>query len=237
MQTKRERLRRTDGFSNIEPGRTHRAAYRFCQPNGARGSHVSDHPHSEVTRLLEAVEAGDHSASGNLFPLVYDELRRLASALLARERGPVTLQPTALVHEAYMRLVGVPDLAWKNRAHFFNTAARAMRRILIDRARHIKAARVPQTPLSGEGPVVHDVHTGEMSGEDLILLDGAMETLKARDERQHDVVMLRYFAGLTIEQTAAAMDLSPATVKNEWTYARAWLMREMEQARKREQDA
>jgi RNA polymerase sigma factor (sigma-70 family) len=85
--------------------------------------------------------------------------------------------------------------------------------------------------------VVHDVHTGEMSGEDLILLDGALETLKARDERQHDVVMLRYFAGLTIEQTAAAMDLSPATVKNEWTYARAWLMREMEKARKREPDA
>jgi RNA polymerase sigma factor (sigma-70 family) len=81
------------------------------------------------------------------------------------------------------------------------------------------------------------VHTGEMSGEDLILLDGALETLKARDERQHDVVMLRYFAGLTIEQTAAAMDLSPATVKNEWTYARAWLMREMEKARKREPDA
>ncbi|MFZ4573153.1 MAG: ECF-type sigma factor [Phycisphaerales bacterium] len=191
---------------------------------------MSNEPRSEVTRLLEAVEAGDEAASGNLFPLVYDELRRLASSLIARERGPVTLQPTALVHEAYMRLVGVPDLEWKNRAHFFNTAARAMRRILIDRARHIKAARVPQTPLEGEGPAAAGPDEGALSGDDLLRLDSAMERLKTRDERQHDVVMLRYFAGLTIDQTAAAMGLSPATVKNEWVYARAWLMREMASA-------
>ncbi len=194
----------------------------------------SDRPQSEVTRLLEAAEAGDVSASGNLFPLVYDELRRLASSLLARERGLVTLQPTALVHEAYMRLVGVPDLSWQNRAHFFNTAARAMRRILIDRARHMKAARIPQTPLTGEGPADGSGGASPPAGEDLLLLDIALESLKSRDERQHDVVMLRYFAGLTIDQTAAAMGLSPATIKNEWTYARAWLMREMDQLRKRE---
>jgi RNA polymerase sigma factor (TIGR02999 family) len=179
----------------------------------------------EVTGLLTAVVNGDATASDRLFPLVYEELRRLARSQMVSERPDQTLQPTALVHEAYLRLVGDGDIRWNSRAHFFGAAALAMRRILVESARRRKQLkrggefnRIPLTDapaLAGTQPV------------DVVALDGALSKLEALDERKSQIVMLRYFAGLTVEQTGAAMDLSPATVKKEWSYARAWLLREM----------
>ncbi len=192
---------------------------------------MSTTPANEVTRLLEAANSGDSAACDQLFPLVYEELRRLAGVLLGAERGraALTLQPTALVHDAYVRLIGARDLAWTDRAHFFNTAARAMRRILIDRARHLKSAGIPTVPMSAHQPTPPVAEPPV--GDDLLLLDESLETLLARDPRQHEIVMLRYFAGLTIEQTASALGLSTATVKNDWAYARAWLLREIQRRR------
>jgi len=182
-----------------------------------------------VTRLLEAAAGGDRSASERLLPVVYEDLRRLAASLLAKEPviGSNTLQPTALVHEAYLRLVGPGEVTWENRRHFFGAAAQAMRRILIDRARHIRATRARNSGLEPE-QVTGD-GTADLPGdpEELIALDGALDALAARDARQHEVVMLRYFAGLTIEQTAQALGVSAGTVKADWTFARAWLLREI----------
>lgn len=193
-----------------------------------------------ITRLLEAASAGDRLATDKVFPLVYDELHRIAQAMMSRERGPgpYTLQPTALVHEAYFRLIGPGDVSWQNKAHFFGAAATAMRRILIDRARRVKSAsrgtRVAidtdsalPTLDSGNGAPAN----ADKAADDLIALDQAMESLRSRDARQHEVVMLRFFAGLTIEQVALTMDLSQGTIKADWAYARAWLLREMERFR------
>lgn len=131
-----------------------------------------------------------------------------------------------------MRLIGSAEVTWQNRAHFFGAAALAMRRILIDRARHVKSARVKAGPLDDNIPIAAGTDTfgADQAADDLLSLDAGLESLRERDQRQHDVVMLRYFAGLTIEQTAMALDLSPSTVKNEWSYARAWLLREMRRA-------
>lgn len=194
-------------------------------------------PRQEITRLLDEASEGRAGATDQLLPIVYDELRRLAAGLMSREKPGMTLQPTALVHEAYLRLLG-PDAraggggpSWQNRAHFFSAAATAMRRILIDRARHIKAARVNAVSADADQIVsTTDLGTGQ-GPDDLIALDEAMGELARRDQRQHDVVMLRYFAGLTIEQTAEALGLSTGTVKNEWTYARAWLLHQIEKRR------
>lgn len=200
----------------------------------------------EVTRILTDM-ARARSMGGSavpsasdtdaLFPVVYDELKRIAGSLMSRENAGHTLQPTALVHEAYMRLLGGSgaDNGWQNRAHFFGAAALAMRRILIDRARHVKSTRLEgragSGPSADEQPIA-DPGTlgGATRADELLVLDSAMDELKQRDARQHDVVMLRYFAGLTIEQTAQALDVSPATVKNDWTFARAWLLRRVKQA-------
>jgi RNA polymerase sigma factor (TIGR02999 family) len=184
-----------------------------------------------VTQLLSAAARGERHASDALLPLVYDELRRLAGALMRQERPGQTLQPTALVHEAYLRLVGSADVAWDSRAHFFGAAALSMRRLLIDRARRVKAAKANREGDVEEITVEADSFGPTQDSEDLLVLDAALDDLKARDERQHEVVMLRYFAGLTIEQTAAAMSLSTGTVKNEWTYARAWLLHQIEKRR------
>lgn len=205
---------------------------------------------SKVTQILAAASAGDREASAKLLPLVYDELRRMAAGLMSREKPGLTLQPTALVHEAYLRLLGNQAMTWQNRAHFFGAAALAMRRILIDRARHVKATRPARVGSFDEqgttGVLDRDAGTfGSGAGggggidsavapgdaDDLIYLDEALRELHARDERQHDVVMLRYFAGLTIEQTAEALDVSISTVKNEWMYARAWLMHQIDKRR------
>ncbi len=204
------------------------------------------HPGSEasrVTQILAAASAGDKDASAKLLPLVYDELRRMAAGLMSREKAGLTLQPTALVHEAYLRLLGNTQTSWQNRAHFFGAAALAMRRILIDRARHVKATRPAQIASfdeQGTAGVPEHVGVGMPAGDsgvtptdadDLIYLDEAMRELHARDERQHEVVMLRFFAGLTIEQTAETLGVSASTVKNEWMYARAWLMHQIDKRR------
>ncbi len=188
-------------------------------------------PPRAVTQLLDAAAAGELGATDALLPVVYEELRRLAGALMSKERPGQTLQPTALVHEAYLKLIGSADLSWQNRAHFFGAAARAMRQILIDRARRVKAAGAARDAMENELIVEGGSFGAANDAEDLLALDSAMDELRGRDERQHEVVMLRYFAGLTIEQTASAMELSTGTVKNEWAWARAWLLRQMEVAR------
>jgi len=154
---------------------------------------------------------------------VYDELRKLARARLARERQPhQTLQPTALVHEAYLRVAGQPR-TWDRRGHFFAAAALAMRRILVERARHYQRIRHG----SGAERVELDTAIGRVDPSlvDLVAIDEALTRLEQSDPRKAQIVSLRYFAGLSIEETAGALDLSPATVKNEWAFARAWLYR------------
>src|SRR5438067_2339178 len=174
-----------------------------------------------VTQLLDAAAAGDPSAAAELLPLVYDELRKLAAARLAAENPGQTLQPTALVHEAYLRLVG--DQEFDGRGHFFAAAAEAMRRILVDNARRKRAEK------HGGGRLRHDAAELPLAApapaDDLVALDEALDRLAAADPQKAELVKLRYFAGLTIEQAAAALDISPATAKRHWAYARAWLYR------------
>lgn len=175
----------------------------------------------EVTRLLEAVGKGALGASEQLLPLVYDELRRLAAARLRSDRPGATLQPTALVHEAYLRLVGDESVRWQGHAHFFGAAALAMKRILIDRARRKQA----------EAKAVRHAAELESDGDpeavDVLALDSALEKLAKLDERAARVVHLRFFAGLSVEQTAEVLESSERTVKRDWNFARAWLRQEM----------
>jgi RNA polymerase sigma factor (TIGR02999 family) len=179
----------------------------------------------EVTRLLLEWKGGDAAALERLLPLVYAELRRIAARHLRHERPGHTLQPTALVHEAYLRLVSAPELEWRDRAHFFGVAARLMRQILVDHARarqrakrggEVRKVSLDEAP---EARVTADV--------DLLALDEALERLAELDPQQSRVVELRYFGGLTIEETAEVVGVSPATVKREWTLAKAWLRREL----------
>jgi RNA polymerase sigma factor (TIGR02999 family) len=162
-------------------------------------------------------------SSGELLPEVYDELRKLAKARLARERQPnQTLQPTALVHEAYLR-VADRGRTWDRRGHFFAAAALAMRRILVERARHYQRIK---HGAGGEHVEVDEALLGaDPDLTNVIAIDEALSRLEQTDPRKARIVTLRYFAGLSIEETASALDLSPATVKNEWTFARAWLFR------------
>src|SRR5262245_29924071 len=176
----------------------------------------------EVTQLLDAAAAGDRRAAADLLPLVYDELRKLAAVRMAAETPDQTLQPTALVHEAYLRLVGPLDgLRWENRGHFFAAAAEAMRRILVEAARRKKANK------RGGGRNRLDAATIEIaapkSDDDLVAIDAALDQLAAVDPIKAELVKLRYFVGLTIEDAAATLDISPATAKRYWTYSRAWL--------------
>jgi RNA polymerase sigma factor (TIGR02999 family) len=177
---------------------------------------------SEVTRILSAIEQGDPNAAEQLLPLVYDELRKLAAVRLAQEKPGQTLQATALVHEAYLRLVGgQPDESWDNRGHFFTAAAEAMRRILVERARG------KQSRKRGGGLVRHDLDNVELEapelGEELLALDEALGRLALADPLKEQLVKLRYFAGLTIEQAAEALGISTATANRHWSYARSWL--------------
>ncbi len=188
-------------------------------------------PAQHVTRLMRAAGAGDPKAAESLLPLVYDELRRLAAAQLSKEPAGQTLQPTALVHEAYLRLVGGEAIEWQGRGHFFAAAARAMRRILIDRARRHRAAKHGGS--LGRSDLHEDMIADPTPGPggsamDLLRLDAALARLETRDSRQAEIVLLRYFAGLSIEQTAEALGVSTGTVKNDWVFARAWLRRELE---------
>jgi RNA polymerase sigma factor (TIGR02999 family) len=183
-------------------------------------------PAGEVTRLLRKWSAGDKDALEKLLPLVYDELRRRAGAYLRAERAGHTLQPTALVHEAYLKLVGGDAIEWKDRAHFFGVAARAMRQVLVDHARARNAAK------RGEGQVLVALDAaGDAATQprnlDLLDLDRALSKLAGLDERQSRLVELRLFAGLTIEESAEVLQISHATVSREWKHAEAWLQREM----------
>jgi RNA polymerase sigma factor (TIGR02999 family) len=180
----------------------------------------------DVTQLLANWSRGDQAALDQLMPLVYGELRRLASAYLRRERSNHTLQSTALVHEAFMRMVSQHDVQWKNRAHFYGIAAQMIRRILVDYARSQHAEK------RGSGAVKLELDEAmavpQTSPEiDLLSLNDALDRLSQLDERQSRVVELRFFAGLSIEETAEVLHLSPASVKREWQTARAWLFREM----------
>jgi RNA polymerase sigma-70 factor (ECF subfamily) len=181
---------------------------------------------SELTRLLVEWRNGDEEALNTLFPLVYRELRRQARRYLRRERIGHTLQTTALIHEAYMRLVDQRSVRWQNRTHFFAVAAQLMRRILVDHARgHRRVKRggsAARVPLEDALVVAAD-----QLNIDVLALDYALTKLAAMEPRQSHVVELRFFSGLSIEETAAALHVSPATVKNDWNIAKAWLRREM----------
>ena len=179
---------------------------------------------SEVTRILSAIEGGDPSAAGELLPLVYDELRKLAALKLAHEKPGQTLDATALVHEAYLRLVGgAGERSYRDRSHFFAAAAQAMRRILVD------SARRKQTRKRGGGRRRQELDGVAAPAPDaeLLALDEALERLATRDPQKARLVELRYFAGLTGEQAAAVLGISPTTADRHWAYARAWLQAEV----------
>lgn len=183
---------------------------------------------SNVTRLLEDYSNGNRRALDELLPIVYHELRRLAHSYLARERKDSTLQTTALVHEAYLKLIDQHSVNFQNRAQFFALSAQAMRRILLDNARRRQAEK------RGSGGKVMLEDAGEVSieaNENLLLLDMALLELEEFDRQQAKIIELRYFGGLTIEETAAVLQISPATVKREWTLARAWLYERVNQGR------
>lgn len=184
----------------------------------------------DVTRLLRDCQAGNTQASEELLPLVYDQLRRAAQVRMGGERASHTLQATALVHEAYMRLVGSQELEWANRAHFYFACAEAMRRILIEHAR--SRARLKRGG-DGQRPPqripLEELDLGDQQDSSRILmLDEALRRLESEDPKAANVVRLRYFAGLSVDQTAAAMGLSASTVDREWAYARARLHRLMQ---------
>lgn len=184
----------------------------------------------DVTGLLLAWGRGDSSAADQLMPAVYEELRHQAERAMRREGSEHTLQPTALVHESYLRLVDQRRVAWRNRAHFFAIASTVMRRILVDHAR----ARLTAKRGGGAAPItLAGVADGDGAGAaevDLLALHDALDRLASLDPEQARLVELRYFGGLTIEETADALGVSPATVKREWALARAWLRRELEGA-------
>ena len=181
---------------------------------------------NDVTQILSDLARGDAHAAGQLLPLVYDELRRLAAARLAAEPSGNTLQPTALVHEAYLRLVGTPDGdRWDHRGHFFAAAAEAMRRILVEAARRKKAAK------HGGGLRRHAANDLPIAAppvdDDLVALDEALTRFAQVEPQKAELVKLRFFVGLTIEDTAAALGISPATAKRHWAYSKAWLFQAM----------
>src|SRR5215471_11853812 len=186
----------------------------------------SDPPRPDVTGLLLAWNDGDDAALQELIPIVHEELHRIAAACLAGERPGHSLQTTALVNEAYLRLVGTRRVNWQNRAHFLAMAARLMRRILVDFARSKRYQK------RGGGEAVHvtlvdDLPLSAEPGRDLIALDEALEALAKVDERKSRVIELRFFGGLTVKETAEALDISPETVMRDWKLARAWLLRQL----------
>ena len=180
--------------------------------------------HGDVTQLLLDWRSGDQEAPNKLMPLVYNELRRLAHSYLKRERPDHTLQTTALVHEAYLKLIDQHSVNWQNRAQFFALSAQAMRRILLDNARRHTAAKRGS---GGQKISLDEVASVSREGanEALIALDFALQKLETIDPEQSRIVELRYFGGLTIEETAEVLKTSPSTIQREWTIARAWLYR------------
>lgn len=192
---------------------------------------MKDSPRQRVTVALQALRAGDAHAAAELLPLVYDELRALARARLAKTPPGNTLQPTALVHEAYLRLVGDADPGWDTRGHFFASAARAMRDILVDQARRKGAVKHggdrKRVEIEGASPASDALPMFEQPAEDMLALDAALRSLEQQDERKAQVVMLRFFAGLTNAQIASALNISEPTVERDWRFARAFLQTEL----------
>ncbi len=180
---------------------------------------------SDITRILTAIEAGDGASTDELLPVVYEELRRMAARRMASEPAGHTLQPTALVHEAWLQLVDTPAQSWQNRAHFFGAAAEAMRRILI------ASARRKLTQRRGARAAHLDVDEIEIASpepdDQLLAVNDALDRFAALEPRQAELVKLRYFAGLKIEEAADVLGISLATAKRWWTYARAWLFNEV----------
>jgi RNA polymerase sigma factor (TIGR02999 family) len=186
---------------------------------------------SNVTRMLSAIEEGDAQAAELLLPLVYDELRKLAAQKLAHEKPGQTLQATALVHEAYLRLVDVENAQhWDGRVHFFAVAAEAMRRILVEKARRKQRLRhgggLQKQPLEENEPAI----AAPVDALDLLALHEALDRFEAAAPRKARLVKLRYFAGLTLPEVAQMLGISQSTAEADWTYARAWLKREMEKS-------
>ena len=186
---------------------------------------------ADVTQLIDAAAAGDPRAAAELLPLVYDELRKLAAARLAAEKPGQTLQPTALVHEAYLRLARIEGATWKDRVHFFAVCARIMRRILVDEARkRLSAKRGGQLERLADADEAHaddlpalDPHRAQ----ELCAIDDALTSLAEIDPRRAQVIELRFFGGLSVEETAHVLSVSPQTVMRDWKLARAWLTREL----------
>jgi len=185
---------------------------------------------SEFTHILECAGRGDARAAEELLPLVYDELRRLAAAKLENELPGQTLQPTALVHEAWLRLVGDPNQEWNGRAHFFGAAAEAMRRILVESARRKRAAR------HGGGQARLDINEIQIAGpekdDELLAVSEALEAFAKRDKQKADLVKLRYFTGLTTAEAAEVLGISVPTADRWWNFSRAWLFQEIERGRR-----
>lgn len=182
---------------------------------------MKSHTPRDVTQLLLDWSNGEQAAFDKLMPLIYDELRRLAARHLSRERSDHTLQPTALVHEAYLQLVDESHVNWQSRAHFFGAAARLMRRILVDHARERDAAKRGGGEL--KVTLTEALAAPSMPDVDLIALDRALNELAVLDEQQSQIVELRFFGGLSIEETAEVLAISPATVKRHWITAKTWL--------------
>ena len=183
----------------------------------------------DVTALLGQLPADNQDVAGQLVPLIYDELRRIAGAHIRRERAGHTLQATAVVHEAYLRLAGEREIQWQNRAHFFAIAARAMRQVLLDYARQRHAGK-----RGGEGAQKVEIDVGLLAGEnrieDIVALDEVVTRLRRVRPATGRIVELRFFAGLSVEETAEVMGISESTVKREWRMAKAWLHRELASA-------
>ena len=180
---------------------------------------------TEVTRLLHAWSEGDRDSGERLTPLIYEELRRLARGLISRERKDHTLQPTALVHEAFMKLVEMDGIRWQDRAHFFAIASRSMRQILVDHARRHRSQK-----RGGSTPAVSLEQVGELATDrplDLVALDDALHALAKVDPEKASIVELRYFGGLSIEEVAEVLDTSRTTIIRRWRMAKAWLHREL----------
>ncbi len=194
---------------------------------------------SDVTRILNAIERGDAGATDELLPLVYEELRALAAQRLSHEPPGQTLQATALVHEAYLKLVGLENQTWRSKGHFFVAAAEAMQRILIDHARHKRSLKHggdrERVPLGEAVGATHasPVQETQRLSDDLVDLDEALEKLSQRDKVKADLVKLRYFAGLTGEQAAEVLGISHATADRYWDYASSWLRLEIRTCRQR----
>jgi RNA polymerase sigma-70 factor (ECF subfamily) len=183
----------------------------------------------DVTVLLKEISSGNRDALAKLVPVVYDELRRLAAYYLRQERSDHTLQATALVHEAYLRLVDQRHVDWNNRNHFFGVAAHLMRRVLLMHARELRAAK--RGGAAQKISLDENAIFSQAQAEELVYLDELLTRLSAFDAQQERVVELRFFAGLSVEETADLMGISPATVKRDWAMAKAWLAREMGSSR------